>query len=74
MKEQRENNPYLIKSQDQPYRMRLPEFLLDEEIWLGDAIKQVTYALGIRPSSDCGCERRASTLNHWLVFSWQRSR
>jgi hypothetical protein len=50
----------------QPYRARLPGFVNDEDIGLGDAIKHVTYALGIRPCG--GCERRAATLNRWFVF------
>jgi hypothetical protein len=50
-----------------PYRARLPGFVSDEEIGLGDAIKRVTYALGIQA---CGsCERRAAALNRWVVFT-----
>jgi hypothetical protein len=49
------------------HRVRLPGFLIEEEIGLGDAIKRVTYAMGIKPCS--GCEKRALTLNHWLHFS-----
>jgi hypothetical protein len=51
----------------QPYRVRLPGFVRDEDIGLGDAIKQVTYAVGIRPCG--GCERRAAALNRWFVFT-----
>jgi hypothetical protein len=51
----------------QPYRVRLPGFVNDKDIGLGDAIKQVTYALGIRPCA--GCERRAAALNRWFVFT-----
>jgi hypothetical protein len=47
--------------------VRLPRFLLDEEIGLGDAIKRVTYAVGIKPCS--GCEKRAATLNRWIHFT-----
>lgn len=50
-----------------PYRVRLPGFVSDEDIGLGDAIKRVTYAVGIRPCG--GCARRAAALNRWLVFS-----
>jgi hypothetical protein len=49
------------------YRVRLPGFIKDEELGLGDAIKRVTYALGIKPCS--GCEKRASTLNQWVHFT-----
>ena len=51
----------------QPYRVRLPGFVNDEDIGLGDAIKHVTYALGIRPCG--GCERRAAALNRRFVFT-----
>jgi hypothetical protein len=50
------------------HRMRLPGFLLNEdELGLGDAIKRVTYAMGIKPCG--GCEKRAVALNRWMVFS-----
>lgn len=50
-----------------PHRVRLPGFITDEDIGLGDAIKHVTYTLGIRPCG--GCERRAAALNRWFVFT-----
>jgi len=50
-----------------PHRVRLPGFVSDEEIGLGDAIKHVTHAFGIRPCG--GCERRAAALNRWVVFT-----
>lgn len=50
-----------------PHRVRLPGFVTDEDIGLGDAVKRVTYALGIKPCS--GCERRAAALNRWFVFT-----
>ena len=49
------------------HRVRLPGFLIEEEIGLGDAIKRVTYAMGIKPCA--GCEKRAVRLNRWLHFS-----
>jgi hypothetical protein len=58
------------KSHRQPYRVRLPGFVTDEEIGLGDAVKRVTYAVGIQPCG--GCERRAAALNRWLAFSGRR--
>jgi hypothetical protein len=58
----------LTGTQDrQPYRVRLPGFITDEQVGLGDVIKRVTYAMGIKPCS--GCERRAAALNRWMVFS-----
>jgi hypothetical protein len=55
------------KSEPQPYRVRLPGFITEEDIGLGDAIKRVTYALGIKPCG--GCERRAAALNRRFVFT-----
>jgi hypothetical protein len=51
----------------QPYRVRLPGFVRDEEIGLGDAVKRVTYSMGLRSCG--GCERRASALNRRMVFT-----
>ena len=53
-----------------PYRVRLPGFITQDEIGLGDVIKRTTYSLGIKPCG--GCYRRAATLNRWLVFSGRR--
>lgn len=49
-----------------PHKVRLPGFLIEEEIGLGDLIKKTTYAMGIQPCS--GCEKRAATLNRWMRF------
>jgi hypothetical protein len=51
----------------QPFRLRLPGFLIEEEIGLGDLLKKSTYAMGIKPCG--GCEKRAETLNHWIHLS-----
>ncbi len=55
------------KAEYEPHRVRLPGFLIEEEIGLGDAIKRVTYAMGIKPCA--GCEKRAAALNRWMHFS-----
>ncbi|HJT57939.1 MAG TPA: hypothetical protein VJ761_15660 [Ktedonobacteraceae bacterium] len=55
------------KARRQPFRVRLPGFVSDEDIGLGDVIKRVTSTAGIQPCG--GCEKRAAALNHWLVFS-----
>jgi hypothetical protein len=51
----------------QPYRVRLPGFVSDKELGLGDAIKRATYSVGVRPCA--GCSRRAAALNRWVVFT-----
>ncbi len=53
--------------QPQPYHVRLPGFLIEEDRGLGDVIKKITYAMGIQPCS--GCEKRAAALNRWMRFS-----
>jgi hypothetical protein len=55
------------KSRDPSHWVRLPGFLIEEEIGLGDAIKRATYAMGIKPCG--GCERRAAALNRWVHFT-----
>jgi len=51
----------------EPHRVRLPGFLHEDELGLGDAIKRVTYGMGITPCG--GCERRAQALNRWMRFT-----
>ena len=48
------------------HHVRLPGFLVDDEIGLGDVIKRATSLMGVRPCG--GCERRAAALNRWMVF------
>jgi hypothetical protein len=55
------------QAERQPYRVRLPGFVKDEEVGLGDVIKRATYSMGIRPCSGCG--RRATALNRRVVFT-----
>jgi len=49
------------------HRVRLPRFIVDEDVGLGDAITKTTSQIGIRPCG--GCKQRAAALNRWLVFS-----
>ncbi len=49
------------------HQVRLPGFIDDEEIGLGDLIKRATSSLGIQPCG--GCEHRAAVLNRWMVFT-----
>lgn len=54
-----------------PHRIRLPGFLVEDDIGLGDVIRRTTSAIGIRPCG--GCDRRAGALNRWVVFTGRRS-
>ena len=58
------------KSKSAAHKVRLPGFITDEEIGLGDVIKRTTSYFGIRPCA--GCDRRAAALNRWLVFTNRR--
>jgi hypothetical protein len=49
------------------HRVRLPGFIVEEEIGLGDVIARTTYAMGIKPC--VGCEKRAAALNRWMTFT-----
>ncbi|GAA2145976.1 hypothetical protein GCM10009760_35230 [Kitasatospora kazusensis] len=51
-----------------PRRIRLPGFVGDEDVGLGDALKRVTYTMGFRRPCG-GCERRAAMLNRRVVLS-----
>jgi hypothetical protein len=55
------------REERQSYRVRLPGFVKDDEIGLGEVIKRATYSVGIRPCGGCG--RRAAALNRWVVLT-----
>ena len=65
MKKQSASQPQ--NSERPAHRVRLPGFLIEEEVGLGDLIKKATYAMGIKPCG--GCEKRAAALNRWMTFS-----
>jgi hypothetical protein len=50
--------------------IRLPGFVSEERVGLGDVVKRATSAAGIRPCG--GCERRARALNQWVAFRGRR--
>jgi hypothetical protein len=70
MDEVEAKNNYTHKAKSQPYKVRLPGFISEEDIGLGDVIKRATSAVGIKPCG--GCERRAAALNRWFGFSGRR--
>ena len=55
------------KQEREPRRIRLPGFLLDQDVGLGDVIKKGVSYLGISPCQ--GCENRRARLNRWMVFT-----
>jgi hypothetical protein len=68
--DQEEGSNHSHKVKAQPYRVRLPGFIANEDIGLGDVIKRATSAVGIKPCG--GCERRAVALNRCFTFSGRR--
>ena len=67
MKKDERSGGAVANKERRPHHVRLPGFIADEDLGLGDAIKRVTYAVGIKPCG--GCERRAAILNRWLAFT-----
>jgi hypothetical protein len=65
MHEDKNNIQAAIKAE--PRRVRLPGFIGDEEIGLGDIVRRAAYAMGVRPCG--GCEARAAALNRQMVFT-----
>jgi hypothetical protein len=53
------------------FRVRLPGFVAEQDVGLGDAVKRATRAVGVKPCT--GCERRAQTLNRWVRFGGPRT-
>lgn len=49
----------------EPPRLRLPGFVREEAIGLGDVISRTAAAIGVRPCG--GCARRAEALNRWIT-------
>lgn len=50
-----------------PHQVRLPGFVADESVGLGDVVKRATSRAGIKPCG--GCAERAHRLNSWFVFT-----
>lgn len=63
--------PEKQRTDREPFRVRLPGFVSDEDVGVGDLIKRATMAAGIRPCGGCG--RRAEALNRrFAVTGWKR--
>lgn len=59
-------NRHMVKKRES-LRLRVPGFITDEEVGLGDVIKHATSTVGIRPCG--GCRRRADALNRMVKFA-----
>jgi hypothetical protein len=55
-----------------PFEIRLPGFNAERAVGLGDTLKRVSAAVGVRPCGGCG--RRAEALNRRIVFTGARQR
>ena len=49
-----------------PRQVRLPGFISEEAVGLGDVVKRATARAGIKPCG--GCSRRAEALNRRVQF------
>jgi hypothetical protein len=67
MTKETEDGPNPDKSEHLPHRLRLPGFISDKDVGLGDVIQRTTSYLGFQSCGGCG--RRAEVLNRWMVFT-----
>jgi hypothetical protein len=58
-------------SEPQGWAVTLPGFILDSDVGLGDAMKRLTYRMGVKPCR--GCQRRAEALNRRIILRQRRS-
>jgi len=72
MSEEKTDDGQNTKSERQPYKVRLPGFVTDEELGFGDVITRATATIAIRLCG--GCQRRATALNRWLVFTGRHAK
>ncbi len=57
-----------MKPNQQDKDERLPGFITsDDEVGLGDVVKRVAYAMGVKPCG--GCDQRAAAMNRWMIFT-----
>lgn len=72
MKEDNSPAAHLGTQERQPYQVRLPGFISDKDIGLGEVVTRATSLMGVKPCG--GCKQRAAALNRWLVFSGRHTR
>lgn len=49
------------------HQVRLPGFIGEEPVGLGEVVTRATSYLGMTPCD--GCKRRAAVLNRWIAFT-----
>jgi hypothetical protein len=49
-----------------PRKVRLPGFIVADEVGLGDVMMRITSGFGVRPCG--GCQRRADAINRRMVL------
>lgn len=52
------------------HRVRLPRFIVQQPVGLGEVVKRGTTALGVRPCE--GCQKRAAQLDRWVGLAPRR--
>jgi hypothetical protein len=52
------------------HRVRLPSFVIAEPVGLGQVVKRITSAAGVKPCTSC--EQRAARLDRWLRIEPRR--
>lgn len=67
MKDKKRDREKSAATAREAFRVRLPGFIREEAIGLGDVISRIGYAAGI--TSCGGCRERAQRLNRWIVFT-----
>jgi hypothetical protein len=72
MTKAKDSNDSSDQSEQPSHRVRLPGFITDDEIGLGDVIKRATSYIGIKPCD--GCDHRAEVLNRWMIFTNRKSK
>jgi hypothetical protein len=65
-------DPIEGRGEQAPFEIRLPGFSAEKAIGLGDTLKRVSAAIGIRPCGGCG--RRAEALNRRVVLTGRGQR
>jgi hypothetical protein len=67
MKSKTNSDAPIASDKSAVHRVRIPGFVVDHDLGLGDVVKRATSSLGIKTCG--GCEKRAAVLNRWMTFT-----